>query len=88
MMNTGTEFRTSFCIRFDVIVGDHAPHDWIIENIAFITTFTNSFEPYPTISTNLVEVFVENPVPEPGTIFLFSIGLVGVFAVGRKYLRK
>lgn len=68
---------------FDVIV-QAAPLGEILENVAWITIFTDPLDiansTLAVIATNLTQTQV---VPEPGTLVLFGIGIVGIFALIR-----
>jgi hypothetical protein len=74
-------------LEFDVIVQDFAPHNWVIGNEALITA---SLDPQNlsgyavTLETNLAEVRVENPIPEPSTGIFLATGLLVFLALERK----
>jgi hypothetical protein len=80
-------------LEFDVRVEDMAPHSSIIDNVALITAYTDPFDQlstFVTIETNPVKVRVEDSdyvIPEPTTVLLLGVGLLGLVALCRKVKR-
>ncbi len=72
-------------LSFEVKVQDSAPVGWIIENIATIIAYTNPFDIERT-TLAIVQAIAPttNVVPEPSTLFLFGIGLMGGFWLLRR----
>lgn len=69
-------------ISFDVKVGYDAPIGDVIENMVTISYFDPiAFASVEKSETVRVRVDV---IPEPATVFLFSLGLVSVFALARR----
>lgn len=70
---------------FDVRVSDVAPHNWLIENMALITVFTDQLDPlgsaWVAVETNRTVVRVETTIPEPATLMFFGLGLLGLLAL-------
>ncbi|MCP4396916.1 MAG: PEP-CTERM sorting domain-containing protein [bacterium] len=75
-------------IGFDVQVSDVAPPGWLVQNVAFITAFIDPLNPFSAWETNIVEVRVESPVPEPSTMLLFAGGLLCVRVLMRKSAKR
>jgi hypothetical protein len=81
----------SFELAFDVQVKDSAPQGWFIENVATIKAF---FDPLNISGTTLtiVEAIAPQgkvvPIPEPKVVIFIGIGLLGIFAIARRTLKK
>ncbi len=76
-------------LSFDVQVQDVASVGWIFENIATISAY---LDPQNIVGTRLAVVDAISPqgqvVPEPSTLMLFGIGLLGGVALLRRKTNK
>jgi hypothetical protein len=66
----------------DLMAGE--AHNWFINNYASVTAYSSSGTLLETVDTNLVQVRVENPVPEPSTVIFLGAGLLGVLILIRR----
>lgn len=77
------DYGETLMISFDVTVSDFVPPaDSLIENVAILrVSYGDLLIEKPS---NIVQAQVKDPIPEPGTIALFSTGLLAIFALVRR----
>jgi hypothetical protein len=76
-------------LSYTVTVNDDAPPGWMIENIALITGYTDPNNPFTlTFKGPTNPEAYQTAIPEPSTLVLFCAGLVGVFVLARKRMKR
>jgi hypothetical protein len=70
-------------VIFDIISGEGFTSG-VIENYADVDFFFDPDDP-DRLRTNIVEAY---PIPEPSSVFLIGLGLLGMFGVGRKFRKR
>jgi hypothetical protein len=72
---------------FDVNISDVVPYnDSIISNVATLFAYesANAVEPFFEAQGNIVQAQVKDPIPEPTTLVLLGVGLLGLLVLGRR----
>ena len=73
-------------ISFDVIVSDSAPFDSLITNVAWFEAYIAG-ELVDEGQSDILEVRVRNPIPEPSTVVFVGTGLLGILFLVRRRRR-
>ena len=84
------ESEQSLILSFDVMVKENAPTEEIVTNAVSLAAYTGGRDSILLLEkvSNLTQAQVHEPVPEPSTLLLLGLGILGFRTCSRKNRRK